>query len=227
MKIFALLLSSLLSSLIDTVWAYDIIKEREGIINDINKERAKHDLSPVIFNYSLMHELNSFDWVLRETNNSNWWFEDRNESIVYEHRGIRNVTNRLNGAFLMNDPKFKKYGDDGWTYGFRDSYEYDWRRIIKMRLDQRNCLSHEKCNDSVFNHFTTCCVTCALEDRKYCSYANSYYPWMMLKSLTEISYVRLDIQGKYTPVGLLNKQKRCAWMFLKHGNITSDRFLEN
>ena len=84
-------------------------------------------------------------------------------------------------------------------------------KIIRFRNRQRKCCDLSRCSGP-FNYFVSCCNT-VFKDRKPCSYANSYYPFHLIKSLDQIACVFLNTQGRYVPSSLKKRQKKSFFCY--------------
>jgi hypothetical protein len=145
----------------------------------INDERISNNLPIISYNF----ELNN---ILRKHNVSDsWYYEQSNKVINWTIEGHNRYCN-INGCFY--EPM------EGYHYLFRETYKNSIPKIIRMRMNQRDC-DH---TDFV--------------DGKPCSWKYIYYDTLM-QNFTSFACKSLNYQGTWTPSWLKNIQFKSFWCY--------------
>jgi hypothetical protein len=181
-----------------------------GLASIVNKERNIYNLPEVSYNTSVHQELLKYD--------QNMFYSRGNQSSSFE---VNNTTrtNDLQGSFIK---------PLGFNYMFRDTISKPSRirRIFKMRINQGNCVSPNKCSNETFNLFTSCMKDpIILENSKKCSWVYAYYPPMLQRSMTQFACVILEVQGTFVPDKLKDKQHHSFWCYNNADVPRADNFL--
>lgn len=179
----------------------------------MNKERVRHKLPKVTYNYTIQKQLESIP--------VDYWFSTSlNKSYsFYLGTSLRVRPYNLYHHTNVSEP---------FKYVFHDTVKLTMSSIFSHRAKQRNCLKLKKCSNDSFNWFFTCGATQKqVQDSVKCSWHFHYYPRMILGSLREIGCILPPIQGPNTSDHLKNVQKKVFICFGNYGNITSDNPLEN
>lgn len=115
-----------------------------------------------------------------------WLYEDGPQTRSWT---VENVTRScsLNGCFIR---------PLGYHYLFRDTFRDSVPRIFRYRINQGRI-----CKRTVF------------ADGDPCSWFYAYYPVLMQRDLTRFACKTYNVQGRYVPVDLVDKQKRSFWCF--------------
>lgn len=89
----------------------------------INVERSKHNLQPVVYNYTLDNYLKNDGYK------GDWYYGTSDKTINWTIEGQNRFCN-INGCH---------YKPLGYNYLFRETYKDSIPKIIRMRLAQRDC----------------------------------------------------------------------------------------
>ena len=116
--------------------------------------------------------------------NATWLYESGPRSRSWT---IENVTRScdLNGCFTR---------PMGFNYLFRDTYKNSVPRIFRYRIQQ--------------NHI---CKRTVFADGDKCSWFYAYGPVLLQRNFTRFACSTYNVQGRYVPSDLVNKQMRSFW----------------
>lgn len=135
----------------------------------------------------------SYNWELDSVLRSHdvppdWYYRPTNKSIVWN---IENQTRHCNIEGCHYKPSVN--GTE-FNYMFRDTHKDSVPKIFRYRLKQRDCQKTD------------------FVDGKKCSWWYAYYP-VLLQNFTSFACVDLATQGTWTPIKLLDKQKRAFFCY--------------
>jgi len=166
----------------------------------VNAARIIFDVPPVVYDYDL-----------------HTYLADLNMSNVYEFTDVPYMVFDGPDGQRINNLVGSSLKPLANTYMFRDTIKEadDILKIFRLRIGQEKCFNYKLCSPYIFNNYVSCLRNPrdSFENMKKCSWANSYWPYIVNPTLTSFACRVLDIQGRYVPTKLKNRQFKSFWCY--------------
>ena len=188
-----------------------VLASPKQVIKQINKDRREYDLPKIEYNWTL------HDYLKKYKDQGEWMYADSNVSTVnFVYKNQTRYSN-INGVHI----------NDGFKYFYRDTYKDSVLKIIKFRSNQKDCFDINLCSNETYNKYVSCMTKLQLVNSKKCSYANSYLPMHLIRSLKNIAILKLDYKGRFVPEKNKKTQKKSFWIYGYYDVQLSDNPLKN
>lgn len=195
-----------LIGLVASTVVFDTSREYE-ITKLINGERARHNpeanwsttmdhLTVISYNYLLADGLER--WV--QLKGPEWFYEKSDK--YYEYIPLIDRNRTINGNYLMKEPVFHWFDQRGYRHLFHDSLgpRKDIIDVLKFRTRQSQCLIDDCDYSKSENYYFECLKKDpVMINKKKCSYAAFYLPWMRNPRLKDIACVVIHVRKPWMP----------------------------
>lgn len=178
-------------------------RDIERTLNVINGERSRFKLPHIRYNHAAQIGLEQMD--------PGYWFNKTAGNVIEFPLGPFNRTREYNLYFHI--------APAGMQYLFHDSIRLSMSDGIGFRTRQRSCYDSNKCSRSSFGMFYTCGGKPEhVQSGRHCSWFFHHYPYMVMRSLTQMSCIIVDRQDPEAPTHVKMTQKKA---FICYGSFAT------